>query len=166
MLKDIIYLLFFALTILSGIGAVSFRRVLYNALSLGLCFFGIAGIYIFLNAEFLAALQIIVYIGAIAIAIVFAIMMSDPVQKPEAAHKKRSLLALAFSLTFAGVLGAALLKAPWPASGIQEPATLEALGALLLSKYVLPFEIVSLILLVAIIGAFVITRGDSGKNSA
>ncbi len=159
MLKDCIFISFVITTLIGALGAVTFKKVFHNALSLGLCFFGIAGLYIFLNAEFLAAIQIIVYIGAIAIAIVFAIMLSDPSQSPHPAEKHRTFSAICVSICLFLVLALAIIA---PASYITVAnigsTTTATIGRALLSEFIIPFELVSLVLLIALIGALVISK--------
>lgn len=157
MIADIVFIILAGLVLTGGIIAVSLRNVFYNALGMGLSFFGLAGLFIFLNSEFLAAMQVIIYIGAIAIAIIFAIMMSPPMWRaqdgPPRLRTSRSILA---SVVFFLLVARILLAAKWPSPAGEGDYSAARIGALLLGRYVLPFELVSLVLLVAIIGALVL----------
>ena len=157
-MTDLIFVGIAALTLLGAFLAVWLKNVFYNALSLILCLFGVACLFIYLNSEFLAVMEVIIYIGAITIAIIFAIMLSQPMfQKAE----KRSPTKLLRSAVIAGLFFAGLFmtlrKAPWPAACADGDYSLAAIGKELLTTNVLPFEAVSLVLLVAIVGALVLS---------
>ena len=158
-LTDISFLLIGAITIGGAYLAVGLKNVFYNALGLGLSFFGVAGIFIFLNAEFIAVMQVIIYIGAIAVAIIFAIMMSQPLWIPQPDSRPRMIRSGIFALVFFGIVSYVLLEAPWPLSPDHAMGyPLNALGKDLLTRTILPFELISLVLLIAILGALLISR--------
>jgi NADH-quinone oxidoreductase subunit J len=156
-LADIVFLGLTAVTLFGAFLAVWLRNVFHNALGLILSLFGMAALFIYLDAEFLAVIQVIIYIGAISIAIIFAIMLSRPWSQKQAprdtAKVSRALLAAA--LLFTGLLGL-LRKTAWP-SVESGDTSIRGIGRALLTVYALPFEAVSLVLLVAIIGALVIS---------
>lgn len=161
MLADIVFIGLASLVIIGAVLAVGLPNVFYNALSLILCLFAVAGLFIFLHAEFLAIIEVIVYIGAISIAIIFAIMLSKPMtQKSIHAGKRKT----ARSLLIAGLLFVALSKAlsstHWPVASTDGDYSLGAVGKNLLTAQALPFELISLVLLVAIIGALVISSPE------
>lgn len=168
-LTDICFLLIGAMALGGAFLAVGLKNVFYNALGLGLSFFGVAGIFIFLNAEFIAVMQVIIYIGAIAVAIIFAIMMSQPLWIPQPDSGPRMIRSAVFALLLFGIVSVVLLKAPWPLS--PEPTLgypLNVLGRELLTRAILPFELISLVLLIAILGALLISRetGPTKRTSA
>ncbi len=158
MITEIVFLLITGITLLGAVLAVSLKNVFYNALSLILCLFGVACLFIYLGAEFLAIMEIIIYIGAISIAIIFAIMLSRPMFQK---YEKRDLIKIARSLFIAAFLFFGLLKTlhstRWPAASLEGDYSLRAIGKALLTTSVLPFEAVSLVLLIAIIGALLIS---------
>lgn len=161
-LPDVIFSAIAAATLLGAFLAVWPRNVFYNAMGLILSLFGVAALFIFLDAEFLAVIEVIIYIGAISIAIIFAIMLSRPWFHPSAPREpaKLSRALLCATLLFAGLLGL-LRRTEWPqASGGD--LSIHAIGKSLLGTYALPFEVVSLVLLVAIIGALVISGSKEG----
>lgn len=160
MLKESIFLGVIGITLLGAYLAVWLKNVFYNALGLGLCLFGVACVFIYLNAEFLAIMEVIIYIGAITVAIIFTIMLSQPMSRQ---HAPRESKKIARSLVLSGLVFFALVKAihsaRWPIQSTEGDYSIKAIGKALLADYALPFEAVSLVLLVAIIGALVISSG-------
>ncbi|MFA5147717.1 MAG: NADH-quinone oxidoreductase subunit J [Candidatus Omnitrophota bacterium] len=144
-------------------GVVAMRNIFHCAVSLALCLFCIAGVYLFLNAEFLAVVQVIIYVGAIVTLFLFAIMLTANI-------KDRSIRQANSQALISAVVTAAILSFfiyiimgnPWkiPASGAAAPAGpgLNDIGRALMSSYALPFEFISLILLAALVGAIVIGK--------
>lgn len=163
-------------TAASAVMVVAARNILHAAFSLCLCFLGVAGIYIFLHADFVAAVQLIVYVGGILILILFAIMFSTHTQEGSG-EGRRALPALAAGAGVGGVIFAAILmmmqrlRAPLEAANrfagqdykhtVNVAAGEKGLGHLLLGEYLLPFEVVSILILAALIGAVVIVRKET-----
>jgi NADH-quinone oxidoreductase subunit J len=155
------------ITLLGAFLAVALKNVFYNALSLILCLFGVACLFIFLNSEFLAVMEVIIYIGAIAVAIIFAIMLSRPPMlrhdEPVRAGRLLAGLAVAAALFF-GVFKT-LRSTAWPTGpAAMEGYDLASIGRAFLTTAVLPFEAVSLVLLVAIVGALVLAADTKGNR--
>ena len=163
-LQDGVFIGIAAITLLGGVLAVWPKNVFYNAMALILCLFGVAGLFIYLNGEFLAVVEVIIYIGAISIAIIFAIMLSRPWSQQHSPRKPAKLLRslLAASALFLGLLQI-VRSSPWSQAAADGDYSMGGIGKSLLSTYALPFETVSLILLIAIIGALVIS---SSKDAA
>ncbi len=161
-LMDVIFMGVVAITLIGGILAVSLRNVFYNALSLILCLFGVACLFIYLNSEFLAIMEVIIYIGAISIAIIFAIMLSQPalLQHEKREPKKIFKAFLASALLLIGLVKI-IRHTAWPISSVEGDYGVRAIGKTLLTTQVLGFEAVSLVLLVAIIGALVISSKET-----
>ena len=160
--RDIIFVGIAFVTLLGAFLAVWLKNVFQNALALILALFGMAALFIYLNAEFLAVVQVIIYIGAISVAIIFAIMLSKPWfhSLPPRNPQKMFRAILAAALLFGG-LWKLINATQWP---LSDPASgdfsMQGMGKALLTTYSLPFEIVSLVLLVAIIGALIISAPD------
>ncbi len=156
--KDGIFIFFVVWTIAMAAMTVGLPNVFHNALAFVGTMFGVAVMFLFLNSEFLAVVQVLVYIGAVAVLIVFAIMLSPPLYEP--APKRRPLKVLAASLVALGslsLLAFLILTTRWtPAAERGADTSVKHVGRLLLEQYVLPFEIISVVLLVAIIGAVLI----------
>ncbi len=160
----------FALCLLTlGIGAliaVLRQRLIRSVCGLALCCLGLAGLYYFLHSPFLALMEILIYVGAVCVTIVFAIMLAEP-DEPAAANRAHSLLwgGIALVITLALFLGLAWLgiQGPWPQVNAGD-GSLEAIGRALLTTYSMPFELISLALLVAILGALALAR--TGRTKA
>ncbi|MGQ9584194.1 MAG: NADH-quinone oxidoreductase subunit J family protein [Anaerolineae bacterium] len=139
---------------------VTNRNIFHSALYLILAFVGVAGLYILLEAEFLAGVQVLVYVGAVAVLILFAIMLSGRyLARPGRQLNEQWPLAAIFAALFFGVLVFVLLQVPWATVEASVPADyLAQLGQDLMGPYLLPFEVASVLLLVAMIGAILIAR--------
>ena len=159
---EIIFLITAAVTIFAALQVVSTRNLVHAALWLVLALFGVAVTFVLLNATFLAVVQVVVYIGAIAILMIFAIMLTRKVMEDSgpAVNANWRMAALVGILFFAGLTallvasGAATEMLPELAAG--DPVT--QLGQALVSPtaYVIPFELASVLLLAALIGAIVV----------
>ena len=144
-------------TIGGAVGVVSTRNVVHAALFLLLSLLGAAGAYLLLFAEFLALVQVLIYGGAIIIVVLFAVMLTRSSEYPRITDNRQWPLALLAAAALAGVLGAAFWLAPEVVAEPQAP-DFTGLAASLFTKWALPFEIASLVLLVALIGAIIIAR--------
>ncbi|MGH7197976.1 MAG: NADH-quinone oxidoreductase subunit J family protein [Candidatus Omnitrophota bacterium] len=163
-MSDFIFISIVAMTLFGALLAVSLKNVFHNALGLILSLFGVACLFIYLNSEFLAIMEVIIYIGAISIAIIFAIMLSQPMfQKAEKRNPAKLLRSLVIAGLFFAGLFTTLRKAPWPKTNVDGDYSLAAIGKELLTTNVLPFEAVSLVLLVAIVGALVLSGSKEAK---
>ena len=141
--------------IIAALAVVLLRDVFRAALSLVLCFLAVAGIYITLSADFLAAVQVLIYVGAISVLIILAIMLTREVQRGSPSNRLQ-IPAFIVAVLFLGGVAFALLNTPWPVSSAPplEPTT-SALAGLLFGEggFILPVEIVPILLLAAILGA-------------
>jgi NADH-quinone oxidoreductase subunit J len=161
---------FYALAGLAVVGAagVAFsRNIIYSALSLMLSFMGVAGLYVVLDADFVAGVQVLLYVGGVLVLTLFAVMLTHGIQDIEVSN--RSVGRLVALLIVAGsfaVLYRAFMQTSWWAGEIAEriPSTY-AVGNALLSTYILPFEVASIVLLAVLVGAVVLTRKEvSGED--
>ena len=146
--------------IAAALGVVFLRNVFRAALALILCFIAVAGLYITLSADFLAAVQILVYVGAISVLIILGVMMTRDVWKGSPANRLR-IPALVMAAALVGLLIYSVTASPWRISN-QPPLTPTTvpLAAKLFSQqgFILPVEIAATLLLAAIVGAIVIAR--------
>jgi NADH-quinone oxidoreductase subunit J len=146
--------------ILAALGVVLLRNVFRAALSLVLCFLMVAGLYITLSADFLAAVQILVYVGAISVLIILAIMMTREIQRGSPTNKLQ-IPAFIVAILFLGVLVFTVMNTSWQIADKPplEPTT-AALAIKLFGKggFILPAEIAAVLLLSAILGAVVLAR--------
>jgi NADH-quinone oxidoreductase subunit J len=144
----------------AALAVVLLRNVFRAALALVLCFLVVAGIYVTLSADFLAAVQVLVYVGAISVVIILAIMMTREVQRGSPANKLK-IPALIVALVFLGVVIYTMLATPWQIS--TEPPVEPTTAALALklfgeNGFILPVEIAAVLLLGAVLGAIVLVR--------
>ncbi len=165
-LPDILFYVFAALTLLCGVLVVAnpfSRNPVTSAMFLVLTIISMAGLFVLLHAFFLAAVQIIVYAGAVIVLFLFVIMLLD--LKEEARRKIRffSLVAGLVSVGTIVTISLQTLKAAHPGADLPAPTRegdTAALGQLLFTQYVLPFEIVSVLLLVAMVGVILLSKKD------
>lgn len=148
-----------ALTLTGALIAVFPRNILYNVLGLIVCLTGVAGIFVYLGSPFIAMMELLIYVGAICISIIFAIMLSRPLHL---SLPKRRLpkvgLALGVGAAVFIMLSAIISRTEWqPAATRSSDWSVTTLGTYLLTRYDLVFETISLVLLVAIIGAIIIS---------
>jgi len=159
---QVIFIILSAVALIGALGVVVSRKLFHAAIFLVLSFVGVAGYYVLLEAEFLAAIQILVYVGAIAILIIFAIMLSRRLMSPEfRASNEQWLWALVAGVALFVILVVILVQVNWPvAESIVRDGTVSELGQALVDpdQYLLVFEVASVLLLVALVGAVLIAR--------
>jgi NADH-quinone oxidoreductase subunit J len=160
------FYLFGGIALLSAISVVAQKKVFYSAISLIVCLCSVAFLYLALEAPFIAAVQVVVYAGAIMVLFLFVIMLLDPFSAGILKDKKKYLTYFAVLL---GVLALALLlpflrsynaaHAPQHTGfSADEVGSAKHLGQVLFTEYLLPFEITSVLILVAIIGVVVLAK--------
>lgn len=153
---DIVFFIFAFITIVSGFVVVFSKSIIYAAFSLLFTFFGVAGLYVLLQADFLAVTQILIYVGGIMVLLLFGVMLTNKVVNVElrtgTIHTIPALILVAVVAgSLAGVFYSTWKDVPAPASTLT--TTTNSLGTMLMTGYLLPFEIASVVLLVALIGA-------------
>ena len=142
------------LILASALWVVTLRNLFRAALSLGLVLLGVAVLFILLEAEFLAFVQILIYVGAVLTLVVFAIMLTaklqpDPTQRAVRQPLPAALVSLALFILLVRVIG----SVEWPSAPVAEAVPLASLGQQLVTTLVLPFEVISLVFVAAIVGA-------------
>jgi NADH-quinone oxidoreductase subunit J len=154
-----VFWVFASLTLLSACVVVLSRTLIYSAFALLVTFFGVAGLYLLLGADFLAATQLLVYVGGILVLLLFGVMLTHRIYDLDLRSGTNQLLS---GLIVAGglfvILTALALRTEWPAAERAPAATTAPIGRMFLSEYLLPFEAASVLLLVALIGAAMIVR--------
>jgi len=149
-----------AVTLGAAVMVVAVRNLIHAVLFLILSFIGVAGLYVTLSADFVAVTQILIYVGAISVLILFAILLT-PRAARDNAETFLQVPGLVLAVMVAVTMGAIALVTDWSeATHGPFSETAEAIGEALLDKYVLPFEIASVVLLAAMIGAIVLVRED------
>ncbi len=169
-METVIFLIFAALALGSAIVVVAHKSPVYSTMSLVLTLVSVAVLFVLLGAPFLGALQILIYAGAIVVLFLFVIMLLN-LQKEETARSMRGAqawVALLGAVVFAGMLVLLFWRRAAPAAGplTEELVSLKALARVMFTDYLLPFEIVGLLLLVAVIGATVAARKSSDSPGA
>lgn len=159
---DIIFYLFAAVTLISAFFVVTNRNIVYSAFFLLFTFFGVAGIYVLLGADFVAVVQVIVYVGGILILLLFGVMLTNKITNVEIKTGTINILPAAIGVgLFAGALLAALINSDWKTLPAGKPLpTTALLGSMLIQDYLLVFELLGIILLIALIGAASIARRE------
>ena len=157
---DIGFWLLAVICVVAALAVVVLRNVFRAALALILCFLTVAGLYILLSAEFLAVVQILIYVGAISVIIILAIMMTREYQQGSPSNKFR-VPAFVIALIFLGVVLYAVLGTTWNISdAASAAANTQVLAGKLFGEggYILPLEIAGALLLAAVIGAIILLR--------
>ncbi|MEI7812537.1 MAG: NADH-quinone oxidoreductase subunit J [Ignavibacteria bacterium] len=160
---DVVFYLFAAITLVSASFVVTTRNIVYSAFCLLFTFFGIAGLYVLLGADFIAIVQIMVYVGGILVLILFGVMLTNKITNIQI---KSGTLQLAPAVIATALLAATLIKVflgtEWKIVKTEatDKTTAFAIGRLLMTDYVLIFELLGILLLVALIGAATIARRE------
>lgn len=162
------FIVVMGITLLGAWRVVASNKIMHAALWLGFTFLGVATSFLMLNADFVAAAQVLVYVGAINTMIVFGVMLSDPGELRGGQHTgwrrfaknlRFGLLPLLTAVGFGGVMFYIYRHTAWPQAAPQATVptdTTALLGTRLFTDYVVPFEVASLILLVALVGAIIL----------
>ena len=159
LIGNIFFWFFVALTVVSAVVVVFHRRIIYSAFALLFTFFGVAALYLFLAADFLAASQVLIYVGGILTLIIFGVFLTTRITTldiPTQTHQ-RYLALIPLVLLGVGIF-VVITKTPWNLTVANPQPTTRALGQLLLTTYLLPFELASILLLAALIGAMRLAR--------
>lgn len=160
-LAGVVFLIMVALTLFGALVAASTERLVRAVAGLALCFVGVAAIYFFLNAPFVSMMQILIYVGAVCVTISFAIMLAAPEKKKKfgpSSHLAGPLGAFT-SIILATALIILGLQTDWKSHPKENLGDVELIGIQLLTDFSMVFELVSILLLIAILGSLVIARG-------
>jgi len=160
---QIVFYVFAAITVISAALVVLSRSLIYSAFSLLFTFFGVAGLYVFLGADFLAATQMVIYVGGILVLLLFGVMLTHKLYNLDLKTQTFQfvpglLAAAAVFVTLLLVIGRTRWAGGQPRA--LNPTTAQ-IGELFMKDYILPFEVASVFLLVALIGAAMIVRKKS-----
>ena len=163
---DALFWLFAAVMIGSAFLVVTMRDIIRCGLAMIVCFGSLAGIYAIIGAPLLAAAQVIVYIGAISVLILFAIMLTQTKDAPSRlVFQTQAVPAAIASIVIAVVLALAIGATEWGEAAKRVRLTAEAMSSVLFNSFVLPFEIVSVLLLAAVIGGVYLAKREPGGPS-
>lgn len=159
-MAEVVFWFIVLLTLSSAVMVVHSQNLVYSAIALLFTFLGVAGLYIFLWADFLAAVQVLIYIGGILVLIIFGIMLTNRITSVTISHTsvQRSLGGVIVLGVFV-LLGLVITQTPWLQQVSEAPeSTTATIGNLLMMDYLLPFEVASMLLLGALIGAAMLSR--------
>ena len=163
---DALFWIFAAVMIGSAFLVVTMRDIIRCGLAMIVCFGSLAGIYAIIGAPLLAAAQVIVYIGAISVLILFAIMLTQTKDAPSRlVFQTQAVPAAIASIIIAVVIALAIGATDWGEAAKRARLTAEALSNVLFNSFVLPFEIVSVLLLAAVIGGVYLAKREPGGPS-
>ncbi|MCF8242771.1 MAG: NADH-quinone oxidoreductase subunit J [Melioribacteraceae bacterium] len=159
---DIIFYLFAAITVLSAFLVVTAKNIVHSAFYLLFTFFGVAGLYVLLGADFIAIVQIMVYVGGILILLLFGVMLTNKITSVEIKSGTIHVLPAVIGLgLFAAFVLSTMMTTKWKSNPAELPfTTVYDLGYILINEYVLIFELLGILLLIALIGAASIARKD------
>ena len=160
--EAVVFWLLAALTVSSAAVVVLARSLIYSAFALLFTFMGVAGIYFSLGADFLAATQLLIYVGGILILLLFGVMLTHKLYDLDLKSEREQFLpSLIVAAGIFALLTVTALRTQWAVGPGRAPAPTTAdIGRLFLSDYVLPFELGSIVLLAALIGAVVLSRKE------
>src|ERR671921_163961 len=151
------------LMLVAGIAVVSMRDIIRCGLAMIVCFLALAGLYVTLGAPMVAAAQVIVYIGAISVLILFAIMLTQTKDAPaRLVFQTQAVPAAIASVVIAVLIALAVSATDWGGLPERVSVSASALSAVLFDQFVLPFEIVSVLLLAAVIGGVFLAKREPG----
>ncbi len=153
-----------ALTLGGALGVVLTRNIVYAAFALLVALVGVAGLFLIVFAEFLALVQLLIYGGTIIIVILFALMITRIEDFEHLTDHKQWPIAAAVAIGFFGLLVASIVTTSVRTTEDRQTVSFETLGESLFTQWAVPFEIASLVLLVALIGAVVLVRSTGGRD--
>ena len=161
--SDVVFWALALLAVVSGAGVAFSSNIIYSALSLLGALLAAAGLYLYLNADFVAVTQLLIYVGGVLVLILFAVMLTSRIADTRHTNPRIGAVpGFALLVALLGLLGYVALRAPWKvaAAPAEMASTADALGDAFLGPYLLPFEVASLVLLATLIGAVVVARKE------
>jgi NADH-quinone oxidoreductase subunit J len=157
--SDVVFWIFAVVTVGSAAVVVLSRTLIYSAFSLLFTFFGVAGLYVLLGADFLAATQLLVYVGGILVLLLFGVMLTHKIYDLDLRTETTQLASgVIVAVGLFVILAATAVRSEWATTERLPAPTTSDIGRLFMGQYLLPFEAASVLLLVALIGAAMIVR--------
>lgn len=155
-----------AITLISAFCAMSLRNLVHCALCLALTFLGVAGLFLHVNAGFIAFAQVLVYVGAVAILIVFAILLTRSDEKQEASRSSNLIVSIPLAFVIAAILVNAVFSTNLATAAASATApSVREIGLALMTSHVVPLEAIGLLLTVALLGAVVLALPEREMDS-
>lgn len=165
---NLIFYLFVAITVLSAGVVVFSNKLTYSVFALLFTFFGVAGIYVFLEADFLAAVQLLIYVGGVLVLLLFGVMLTNKITDIQISQGSvNRIIAVLISLGLFGILAYVAVTTVWNSVGARTISeTVSTIGTLFMTKWLLPFEVASVLLLAALIGAAMLARRPQNSRES
>lgn len=165
-ISTIIFYVLALVILVSAAKAALSTNLVHSALFVVLTFLGVAGIYLLLYADFLAVVQVLVYVGAISVLLVFGVMLTrrGDISKSNLFNKYRLVAAITAGSLFVIVVWSVLATGWKQSAGIPQASTVEKIANIMFNEYVVPLEAVGILLLIAMIGAIVIGKGVNNSK--
>lgn len=167
--ESVLLAVFYVVSVLAvffSLRVVISRNIFHSAIFLGMALLAVACVYLYLDAEFLAVAQILIYIGAIVTLFLFVIMLTANIQDRSIRQANKQVMISAFgALAFFFIFARIIKDSRWPAAAQPAvPLGIAELGKSLMTTYLLPFEVISLVLIVVLVGAIVIGKQDKNDT--
>lgn len=160
----VIFYFLFAVIVITALIVVSAKNIVRSILSAVFTFLAVAGLYVLLFCDFLAAVQVLIYVGAITILIIFAVMLTHRIADRRLQQtNEQKVLAIIIGIVFLGILIFVFQQTVWHIQEYSAEPTTESIGKILFTTYLLPFEVVSVLLLAALIGAIIFTLREKER---
>jgi NADH-quinone oxidoreductase subunit J len=168
-LHDLVFVLFAAVTMGTAVLVVAFRNLLHAAVALFFCLTGVAALYILLGADFLGVAQLMIYAGGILVLIIFGVFLTSRIYGPTKLEVKErkapAAIAIGMSVALFGLIWMVLAKTQWAPvrTPVYEPTT-KQLGNLFLTRHLLAFELISILLLFVMVGSAILVRKEMERR--
>lgn len=161
---SVFFYLYAAIAIAGALGLVISRRLVHAVLSLLVNLFAVAALYLLLGSQFLAAMQLFIYGGAVTVLVLFVLMLTDPqAREASSATRVTTSVALVLCVGFFAILARTLGGSSWEFAA-SVPHDTASIASILFSRYVLPFEVAGLVLTIALIGSIVLAREEAAET--
>jgi len=161
MLSTLVFYVVAMAILATGMGVVMSNNLVHSALLMTACFISVGILFIWLNADFLGAMEFMLYSGGVAILVVMGVMLTKRQDGPPGnPFNHRKISAIGLVVLFALVMGTVIVSTPVSSGGYISPDTVDALAGMMLNTYILPFEIAATLLLAALLGAIILAKGD------
>lgn len=163
---EVVFYVIAFVMISGGLGVVLARNIVHSALALIVSLGAVAGVYVILTVEFLALAQLVVYAGAVIMLMLFALMLTRARERPQALFGKNRPIALVVAAGLLSAFVAGIVGSKWaePNRDEIEPVPFQEIGDVLFSVWAVPFEVISVVLVIAIAGAILLSQPDAGEE--
>jgi NADH-quinone oxidoreductase subunit J len=162
--EEVIFYPVAVVTVVGALGVVTARNIVHSALFLILALIAVAGVFILMAADFLAVVQVLIYGGAVTILILFAMMLTRAREVPEEPDGPQKPFAALTALAFMATSITAIVSTKFPGESDKiNVITIDKIGDALFRTWAVPFEVASLLLTVALLGAIILARGEEGE---